>query len=514
MTENRWLLLLLCFCLLATAWLRFQELGRMVVWHDEVYSLSRVFGFAHQQLSDAVHDGRVHTPAELLRLQQPRPDQGLQETLHALQEHPEHSPLYYLLGWAVADWADQPIVALRAASALLSLLLFPAIFWLAKELADRRFAWLAVALASTSPVYFLYAREARQYALWLALITAASAALLRLLRSRHGGTFLSYALLLALALYTHLMTGLVMLAHALFIFMLLYRQRTDLIQTAKWVIPAWGLALLVFVPWIMVVLGHLDAMENFTGWMKRETTLVKLVTSWLGHITHLMVDLPVAGLLWTFIATSTLFLSLWALRHAPRTLRLLAGALILTSLAIVVVPDLLQGGRRSLETRYLLPLLLALSLVLAWAFTQGISSHRADIRRSSYSLLFLLLGGGLISQAVISASDSWWTKSFSGENAAFARLVNTAERPLIIGSYTFVSSGEILSLAHRLEPHVRILMEDPRHPAQVPGGYSAIFTFMPSDEIRGQLEKHYSLEPFDGSWKWSVASPLSSNDPL
>lgn len=511
MSEKRWLILILFVCLGATSLLRFQELGRMVVWHDEVYSLSRIFGIQHQQLSDAVHDGRIHTPAELLQWQNPQPGHGWQETLHALEQHPEHSPLYYLIAWFVSDWVDQPIVALRGTSAVLGLLLLPAIFWLARELVDRRYAWLALALASTSPVYFLYAREARQYALWLALITAASAALLRLLRNRHAGTLLTYVCLLTLALYTHLMTTLVMLAHALFLLVLLYRQRTELMRVAKWIIPAWGLVLLAFVPWGLVIIEHLDAMQRFTGWMKQDTTLVKLISKWLGHLTHLQVDLPAAETVWTLLVMSVLLISLWTFRRAPRKLRLFAGSLILVSVAVVVLPDLLLGGRRSLETRYLLPLLLAVGLILAWTFREGLSSLKTGTRRSAYALLTLLLGAGLVSQSVITYSDSWWTKSFSAENADFARLVNAAESPLVIGSYNYVSSGEILSLAHRLDAHVRILMEDPSNPATIPNGYSEIFTFMPSDSIREQLEKQYRLAPFADSWKWSVGLPHSTD---
>ena len=61
------------FALVTTVFLRFQHLDYMQLSHDEAYSISRVFGIQHQQLVNAVHDGRLHTPAELLKFQQAQP---------------------------------------------------------------------------------------------------------------------------------------------------------------------------------------------------------------------------------------------------------------------------------------------------------------------------------------------------------------------------------------------------------------------------------------------------------
>ena len=508
MTQNQWLMLLALLSLLATAVLRFHNLDGMLIWHDEIYSISRVFGIPHQQLFDTVHDGEIHTPSELLQLQRPQQDDSFEKTLHSLKEHPEHGPLYYLLGWLVTDWVDKPILALRGTSAVLSLLLFPAIFWLARELWDRRYAWLVLALAATSPLYFLYAREARQYALWFALITAASAALLRLLRHASAATYLSYIVLLILALYTHLMTGLVILAHALFVILQYYRQPAELLRLAKRLMLAWGCALFCFVPWLLNIYAQMGQLQKFTGWMSQPTSLATLVNAWQGHIAHLFVDLPGAEIFWIPVVILAALVMVQYFRHASRSSRMFMGALVLTYLSFVVLPDLVMSGRRSVETRYLLPFLLALELICAWAIACGLSSDKAGIRKASFAAFVLILGMGLTSQYVISEADSWWTKSLSAENAGFARLVNAAEKPLIIGSYNSISTGEILSVAHQLDEHVRILMENPRKPVTLPSGYSQLFIFSPSAPLRTQLERHYTLVPYAGSWKWFIASPL------
>ena len=512
-TENRWLILLIACSLMATVALRFLELGSMVVWHDEVFSIARVFGITHGQLNVAINDVQVHDVAYLQRLQGPQPGHGLAETFQALQEHPEHSPLYYLTAWAVSDWAERPIVALRGTSAALSLLLFPAIFWLARELADRRYAWLALALSATSPVFFLYAREARQYALWLVLITAASAALLRALRSRHARDFLIYGVLLALALYTHLLTGLVMLAHALYLVMLLYPQPTELFRLGRQAALVWGAVLIVFLPWMQIILENLEAVRGFTSWLTEEASLANLFASWQGHLFRLFVDLPGMEPFWPLGALLLLAALAWYFRRAPRKPRLFIGMIIVASLIIVVLPDLLLGGRRSLEARYLLQLLLAVELVLAWVLAQGLASPEPNRRRISLAVFVLLLGFGLVSQYSITFADSWWTKSLSAENAAFARLVNASEKPLLVGSHHAVSDGEILSLAHSLDSHVGVMMDGYVKPLVIPSGYSRLFALLPSGRLRRTLEKDHRLEPFQDSWKWFVAIPLNSDSP-
>jgi uncharacterized membrane protein len=80
-----------------------------------------------------------------------------------------------------------PVTAFRGTSALFGLLLPAAAFWLMRELFGRGpVPWVAAALVAFSPLHLLYAQEARQYALWMLLFLASSAALQRALALRAG----------------------------------------------------------------------------------------------------------------------------------------------------------------------------------------------------------------------------------------------------------------------------------------------------------------------------------------
>jgi uncharacterized membrane protein len=248
-------------------------------------------------------------------------------------------------------------------------------------------------------------------------------------------------------------------------------------------------------------------MRRFTGWMSNEVTLEKLLNGWISHLNRLYVDLPGFEAWWPLGILLLMLILWWFFRRAPRQARLLLGTIMLLTLAVTLLPDLLLDGKRSLQVRYLLPMLLALQLVTAWGFAQGFSSTRPMLRGLAVAGLLMLLGAGFASDWRIVNADSWWTKSFSAENARVAELVNASERPLLVGSYHDVGSGELLSLAYRLEPEVRIWMEKYQAPLNIPEEFTGLYALNPSKRIRDKFADRYRFEQMAGSWKWFVAVP-------
>ena len=64
------------------------------------------------------------------------------------------------------------MTAIRSLSALISLLIFPCIYWLCRELFNVPLSvpGVAIALMAISPIQLVYAQEAREYILWLVTI--------------------------------------------------------------------------------------------------------------------------------------------------------------------------------------------------------------------------------------------------------------------------------------------------------------------------------------------------------
>lgn len=98
-----------------------------------------------------------------MKYQRSHPTQNFGDTVKSLAiEEPQVPPLYFV---AVQYWAklfgDSP-GATRSFSVWMSLLVFPGLYWLCRELfAAPEVAWIAVGLLAVSPLQVLYAQEAR-----------------------------------------------------------------------------------------------------------------------------------------------------------------------------------------------------------------------------------------------------------------------------------------------------------------------------------------------------------------
>jgi uncharacterized membrane protein len=115
----------------------------MVIWHDEVFSVACVLGYGAGEAHDALYNaGHVLRPKDLQRFQTADPSRTWADTWRALQGHPEHGPLYYLLARIGSGPTEPAVVGLRGTSAALSLLLLPAMAWLAPVRIATRFCAL------------------------------------------------------------------------------------------------------------------------------------------------------------------------------------------------------------------------------------------------------------------------------------------------------------------------------------------------------------------------------------
>ncbi|MBN3938833.1 glycosyltransferase family 39 protein [Nostoc sp. NMS9] len=137
-------------------------------------------------------------------------EKGLSDTIISLQvDDPQYPPLYYILAWFWVEIFGNSVTIIRSLSAFISLLIFPSIYWLCREL-FKASAWVsevAIALMAISPIHLVYAQEAREYILWIVTVLLCSASLLRALRLESKDQVLRilnwemYAVTLVLSLY-------------------------------------------------------------------------------------------------------------------------------------------------------------------------------------------------------------------------------------------------------------------------------------------------------------------------
>lgn len=500
--------------LVAVTAARLIGLGHLPVWHDEVFTLARVFGYP-EETWDALFSGRLLTPAEVLAFQRPDPAKGWGDTLYALAEHPEHAPLYYLLGRLSTMLPLDPVTALRGASAVFGLLLPAAAFWLMRELFGRgAVPWVAAALLACSPLHLLYAQEARQYALWTLLVLAASAALQRGLDRNRTRDWWLYGALVTLGLYSHLLFALMLPVHATYAWIGAARAGWGGIRPQGLPVRSWlwavGAALALFSPWLLVMITGFGEAVSHTQWMDRAVGAQRNLLAWGGHIVRAFLDwspgerpsdllllwlIPIAGALVVYVA------------RAPRPQ---AWLLVLTAaayLGVVLGADLVLGGSRSLHVRYGLPAVLALQLMVAWAIGSALGrAGRPRVAAAAALALVMLLGA--LSQWRIQQAETWWSKQFSAANIEVARAVNALDRPLVAVSPSRVAVGELVSLAYHLEAGVRIWGQDRAGgPVVLPQGFNSLVLLLPDEALRAAAGPGRALEPIAGTWQWVLARP-------
>ena len=484
-------------CLGAGIFFRFYHLERKVFWHDEVYSKLFIDGFQRNDWAPQLFSGNVLEKSDLGKFLSLDPKTSMGDTLRGLaRDDPQHPPLYYLLARFWLECFGDSIATLRLLSAVISLLAFPAMFGLGKELfGSRRAAWAGVVLIAVCPFFVLYAQEAREYSLWGVLILLSSLALLKGLRYssdpmasgyRKWLAWSLYSLLSGLSLYTSFSTALVLIAQGIYV---LYRTKFRPNKTIISYSLASAVALLLFLPWVWVFKQNIETFKATTAWAK-DIVIPRLdLFKILGlNFSKLVFDVgweyEHRWMAWVvpFINILLVYSCFELCRRVALRTSLFILLLILTPVAMLLGPDLIFGGIRSASARYLTPSFLAMELALAYLLANRLSASKTGI---SFAAAILTLN--ILSCLVTSPMDTAWTKGISYGLPQVARLINQSNSALLVGNQNSYNPGNIFALSRLLKPGVKLQLLNTDEKYVLPQGFSDLFLLNPSDVLRKTL---------------------------
>lgn len=483
MSERTAVLAILLFAVLA----RFPGLDSKVFWHDELYTTSFVAGYQSHDWEEALFTGEVLPVTDVHRFLRSAPDRSLWDTVRGLAaDEPQHPPGYYSLARLWTRLLGDGYARLRLLSALLGLLAVPAGAWLAWEVfGDRRAALLAALLLAASPFFVLYSQEAREYAAWSTLTLLANAQLLRSLREGGGANWLGFSLLTAASLYTALSSAGVILGQVLYVVL---RERRPT-RTALSAAAAMAFAAALFLPWALVLQAGWASFSRSMEWSRVITVpRWELLSLFGSNLSRALVDFwhDAHGEAWVAVAAAVAVLAWGAvdsLRRDPKTALLLATTATIP-IAMLLVPDLLFGGIRSISARYVTPTLLGLLILLAGAL----------VRRPRLAAAVALV---MVASCVHNARlDTAWTKGISLNLGGVRDAVASVEEPLVIAHLERHHPGNLLALAATLqEGHVQFLRIPDPDPS-VPPGHPNVFLLSPNPDWRAALEaRGHRIEP-------------------
>jgi len=317
--------------------LRVYRLGYQSLWEDEVHSVVR----GNLSLSVVAQD---------------------------ILSTGNQAPLYYLTMHFWQFLGDDELVV-RYFSVICGALATAMLLRLGRSVRDRWTGLIAGLLLAVSPLHVWYSQETRMYSLVVLLAIVGNYLLLRAVESNRTRHWLGYTVCMLALVYAHYLTGLMVVAHFMFLFV--NRRSADMgFAWRRWVL--WmAVAGIVYLPWLMVVGQHGETRTPNIGWISPvhwSDPLLTLRTFGLGHTSN-------AGVL-----DSLAFFSL-------------AGASLLAIVQTLQAPHL---RREQLLVHWLLTPLLLLFLV-SWVASQrrGISLYVDRYLLFTFPAFLLLAARGL-----------------------------------------------------------------------------------------------------------------------
>lgn len=456
--NQKFLLIFLGFLISLGIFFRFYHIDRKVYWHDEVYTSIRTAGYNGEEIVEQSFNGKIINPQQLLKYQVLSSEKTWKDTLDKLIEHPEHPPLYYLLSRAWQELFGSSIAATRSLSVVFSLLLFPAVYWLCHELFDSpKVGWWAIGLIAIAPVHVLYAQEAREYSLLVLTSAISIAALIGAVKRNNWQWWLIYAVSLAANFYVSLIAAYIAIAQAIYIFILEGFRFTKV--TINFIFSG-VFAVILFTPWLWVIQKNYYLLEDKTKWTNMTQPFIELFHAWERHLCSIFIDLHpnVNGYIASRIFGFLVIFILICYRavyvdHKSKTWLLLITMTVIPA-ALIMIPDLVEGGIKSIMTRYFLPSILMIQVVVAYWLAQ-ITTWQ-DLKRSiSISLIILF---GIISCSVSAQETTWWNKIVGYHNAEIAKVIDSYSQPLVVINDYDINVGNTISLTYLLKENANFIL--------------------------------------------------------
>ncbi|GAB4368883.1 MAG: hypothetical protein Kow00121_08330 [Elainellaceae cyanobacterium] len=482
--------------LVAGIFFRFVNLGEKIYWLDEMHTSLRMSGHTEQEFIEEVTTGEVLRAGDLQQYQRPGSEKSWGDTMQALQGNPEHTPLYFLMARAWTELFGHSPATIRSLSALISILVFPGLFWLCRELFQSSVVgWIAVALVAVSPLHVLYAQEARPYSLWTLMIVLSSAVLLWAMRSQSRLRWALYGLSVSVGLYSQLLFGLVAIAHGLYVAAVEWVGKWRFNRTIISYLVAAGAALVSFIPWLMVFFTRLDRVEDTTSSLRETITVSTLINKSFLNMSRVLLDRELGGANFVMVllaAVAVIYLCRKAPPRAWKFLLLLGGV----SLLALLVPDLILGGVRSIRLRYLFPFYLSIQIALAYLFATQAVWARTWGQKFWRLVMVILITGGVMAGVANINNVLPWTKSaarsaYYPDVSAIVNQANQAGNPLIISNGDM---AEILAFSYWLDPDVNLQLITRPRLLEIAPGYDPVYLLNPSAVLRRILtEQGYDL---------------------
>jgi len=508
---------------------RFANLDHKVYWHDEAYTSTVITARPGKYFSEDLFQNRLAKPADLLAYQQFVPDLTLGDmVVRKGTEDVQHPPVYYVL---LRFWAQlfgtAPVVT-RSFSALLSLLMFPAVYWLCLELFESSLSgWVAIALFAVSPFHLVFGQEVRQFGFWTVLTLVCSALLLRSIRSPSWRNWALYGVSMVVACYTALFSLGMAIGHFADVLVIdtenrFFKLPPRLGKRTIFCLITLLLVGLFFIPWMYFVVMSRNTFSATTSWTSISLPLLNYLQVLSFNFSRSFVDFNsrFSDSDAYVLAVPILFLQIYAVyvtcRTAPKKVWWFILTLVGTTALMLGLPDLLLGGQRLTVIRYPIVCYVGLQLAVVYLVSTYLTASQPWKSRFAKVIFSVLIVLGILSCGVYAQANTWWNKDVNSNYHQLASVINQSDRPLIIADAFSYYPVSLISLSYLLKPETQFLLlpavGDSFSVQSIPEDAQTLFLFNLPEVFRQQFESRYQKEltlAFQDPWNevWKNSSP-------
>jgi|GEM_PF-4364568 len=431
-----WLVAICAASIVLGAVFRFSNLDTKIYMSDETVTSMHVAGYTLQEFRAQLRGNQAIDAVEMVRrFQGPRSHRGAQAIIHALEtSDPQHPPVYYLAEWQWQRWFGDSVHARRILSAIFGTLAIGAVFWLSFELfSSASFAWLSAAIVAVSPFQVIYSQQAREFSLFALVSVLSSGALLHALRRNTLWSWVLFALVTTLMLYTAVL-GLVLVTT--FLVYVLFRERARWTRPARGFVVSAAAAVALYAPWLFVAVANRQNAEAANGWwavaLSPKIYVAKLVFA-VGSVFFDAEYSNVRFAVFLLPIFALLAYALWTtLRARTPNGRVFILSLVAVNALLFLGSDILLKASRATQIRYLFLTAIGLELALAYGLILAASSKVRRTTLASGSGIVIVLALGIFSCAIEQPKSIWWTNISDARIAKAASYIDYSKHALVL----------------------------------------------------------------------------------
>ncbi|MGJ5675064.1 MAG: glycosyltransferase family 39 protein [Nostochopsis sp.] len=491
----RWLQFLIVVLMVFGILFRFVNLDGKVYSPGETNTLLRISGYTNNEVKQQIFNDRLITKQAFAKFQRLNLEKNFGDTIKSLAiDSPLNSPFYYLLARFWSQIFGDSIPAIRTLSAVISLFVFPCIYWLCRELfkVPLSLPGIAIALLAISPIQIIYAQEAQEYILWEVTILLSSAALLRALRlesiqqtdDRLIFNWGFYTFTVSLNLYTFSLSIFLIFAH---IFYVIATAKIRLKKTVKAFLISTLIGSSIFAPWILVIVYNKFGLNGYSHTANQDLSLPQMILYWLTQTNRVFFDLNFndSNPLNLIVFTPLIFTLVgYAIYWFWRTNNQKVWLFVISLMTVSTIPLLISG-----LWLYLIPYYLGIQIAVAYLLATQLYNGSISRQKTWQTILAVLVMTALFSDTLYFQSNTWWIKFNNNDYINIANIINQNPRSTLIINHSGNNYEYIFSLSYLIESKVSFLLLSKSSHPKIPKKLTNIFLLDFSDKFRQAIEK-------------------------